>query len=262
MNSFFRATAILATSLALASAVLCSSCSIDFTQKSNQDTYIVNLDQVLDCFDTALASLESTATPKATSNPAATTEVAENKPSAEAAKPEATTEDPTLNTEQINTLVAAFVEKLNAAPIHPKYSVLVRFNKPTDPYPGGFQGFLDKNKSGSIESSDKAVFVLEYDAATERLIATDLQHPEYCRDRHHRRRHHAGSGILTGLLLGNMMRNQGLGGANGAHFRNTPVSPQGYHQSAQSAQRQRAANSRSSRSSRSMGGSRGIGSGK
>lgn len=107
-----------------------------------------------------------------------------------------------------------------------------------------FVGFVDANGNTTRDSGEDDVFTLEVDSENERLIATDATG-----DAVHRR--FSGSGILTGLLIGNLLSRQSRAGIGRGSF-------SGRNSTARSSYRPSTSSRTSSARSRSRsGGSRG-----
>jgi len=76
-----------------------------------------------------------------------------------------------------------------------------------------FLGFADANANRVRDSGEKDVFKLEVDTENSRLIATDMAGASV----HHR---YSGSGIITGLLIGNLLSRQSRAGVSRSSFSN------------------------------------------
>ena len=76
-----------------------------------------------------------------------------------------------------------------------------------------FVGFSDENANGARDSGEKDVFTVEIDEANSRLIATDTSGESV----HHR---YSGRGLLTGLLIGNLLSRQSRAGISKSSFSN------------------------------------------
>ena len=102
----------------------------------------------------------------------------------------------TMNEESIKEFGKQLERNLNrAAPqIHPE---TIGVNMSED---GSIQGYNDKNNNGMKDSGEKELFKIEVDGEKQRLLASS---GEYVRDHGF-----SGSGLLTGLLIGNMLSRQ------------------------------------------------------
>ncbi len=103
-----------------------------------------------------------------------------------------------------------YAAELNASqpPIH-KGTVGVKSQKD-----GSFAGFDDKNKNGVKDEGEEDIFKLEVDTENNRLVASN--------DGEVRESGFSGSGLLMGMLIGNMLSRQRATGANPAARRATP----------------------------------------
>jgi len=79
---------------------------------------------------------------------------------------------------------------------------------------GSFAGFDDKNSNGIKEEGEEDLFKLEVDTENNRLVASDNGEV--------RESGFSGSGLIMGMLLGNMLSRQRATGANPAAKRATP----------------------------------------
>jgi hypothetical protein len=128
---------------------------------------------------------------------------------------------------------------------------------------GAIEGFTDPNSDMVKDANEKRLFLVEIDAARNRLIASDTYQNN--RDYHY---HPRPGGFFTGYLLGSMLgRQNSFYGSSGIQpdFGNRQMSPQNYHANAVSNARaaaRRSASSSGSGSARSRGGSRGFSFGK
>lgn len=81
---------------------------------------------------------------------------------------------------------------------------------------GSFAAYADKNKNNTQDADEDGVFKLEVDAENDRLVASNenavQDQPQMG----------MGSGLLMGMLLGNMMSRQRMTGANPASKKATP----------------------------------------
>ncbi len=79
---------------------------------------------------------------------------------------------------------------------------------------GSFAGFDDKNNNGVKDVDEKDLFKLEVDTENNRLVASN--------EGEVRESGFSGSGLIMGMLLGNMLSRQRVTGANPAAKRATP----------------------------------------
>ncbi len=79
---------------------------------------------------------------------------------------------------------------------------------------GSFAGFDDKNNNGVKDADEKDLFKLEVDTENNRLVASN--------EGEVRESGFSGSGLIMGMLLGNMLSRQRATGANPAAKRATP----------------------------------------
>ncbi|MFT6451525.1 MAG: hypothetical protein ACJA06_001009 [Halocynthiibacter sp.] len=108
---------------------------------------------------------------------------------------------------------------LNTDP--PVYSKPLGMNVQSD---ATFLGFADANEDGIQDAGEGKVFTVEIDEANGRLIATDIAgNSSGLR--------FSGSGILTGMLLGNMIGRQRGAGVSAASFNNRTVTPRSSYRS-------------------------------
>ena len=146
---------------------------------------------------------------------------------------------------EVAAITAAFNDRLsdnlNAASLHPKP---VQTTMMQD---GSIMGFEDPDGDGAFTPGETPLFLIQADAANQRLIASDLQDPEVNRESGYTYRP---GGFFTGYLIGSMLGGQnryyGRGGAPG--LSNMRMAPKGYARSG-SGFKTRA-------SSRTMGGSK------
>ncbi len=103
-----------------------------------------------------------------------------------------------------------YASDLNASqpPIH---SGPIGVNSQKD---GSFAGFDDKNSNGVKDADEKDLFKLEVDTENNRLVASN--------EGEVRESGFSGSGLIMGMLLGNMLSRQRATGANPAAKRATP----------------------------------------
>ncbi len=103
-----------------------------------------------------------------------------------------------------------YATNLNASqpPIH---SGPIGVKSQTD---GSFAGFDDKNKNGVKDADEKDLFKLEVDTENNRLVASN--------EGEVRQSGFSGSGLIMGMLIGNMLSRQRATGANPAARRATP----------------------------------------
>ncbi len=103
-----------------------------------------------------------------------------------------------------------YASNLNASqpPIH---SGPIGVNSQTD---GSFAGFDDKNNNGVKDADEKDLFKLEMDTENNRLVASN--------EGEVRESGFSGSGLIMGMLIGNMLSRQRSTGANPAARRTTP----------------------------------------
>ena len=140
---------------------------------------------------------------------------------------------------------------------------------------GAMLGFTDYNSDNKKSGSDRGLFRIEVDTEAGRVIATDLQRPQYRRDHYYGssyygHRYHGGGGFFMGYMLGSMSgRSHHYYGGSSSRRRPSysamNMSSPGYQRSAlQSAKtKARAASAARARSSaRSRGGSFSFRSGK
>lgn len=74
-----------------------------------------------------------------------------------------------------------------------------------------FLGYDDKNGNKVQDSGEKDVFTVEVDTENSRLIATDVSGTSV----HHR---YSGSGLITGLIIGNLLSRQSRAGISRNSF--------------------------------------------
>ena len=79
---------------------------------------------------------------------------------------------------------------------------------------GSFAGFDDKNNNGIKDEGEKDIFKLEVDTENNRLVASN--------EGEVRESGFSGSGLIMGMLLGNMLSRQRATGANPAARKATP----------------------------------------
>lgn len=117
--------------------------------------------------------------------------------------------------------------------VHPQNIVVIANND------GSFSGYNDKNDNNSKDSGERKLFSIEIDSENNRLLASEGQRV---------REHRAGSGLLTGLLIGSMLSRQRTAGVNTNNIRNKTATPR------QTSSRSQRSNTNSARS-RSRSGS-------
>lgn len=140
---------------------------------------------------------------------------------------------------------------------------------------GAMLGFSDNNGDGSKSGSDRDLFRIEIDTEKSRVIASDLQRPQYRRDHYYGRSYygygyHGGGGFFMGYMLGSMSgRSRGYygGSRRRPNFSGMSMAPSGYQRTAVKAAKTKAqaasrARSRARSSARSRGGSSSFRSGK
>ena len=105
---------------------------------------------------------------------------------------------------------SSYASDLNASqpPIH---SGPIGVNSQKD---GSFAGFDDKNNNGIKDEGEEDIFKLEVDTENNRLVASNGGEV--------REAGFSGSGLIMGMLLGNMLSRQRATGANPAAKRATP----------------------------------------
>lgn len=81
---------------------------------------------------------------------------------------------------------------------------------------GSFSAYSDKNKNNTQDAGEKDVFKLEVDAQNDRLLASNEEAVQ------EQPQMGMGTGLLMGMLLGNMMSRQRMTGANPASKKATP----------------------------------------
>jgi len=117
----------------------------------------------------------------------------------------------TLNKDNVmDKFSTSYASNLNASqpPIH---SGPIGVKSQTD---GSFAGFDDKNNNGVKDADEKYLFKLEMDTENNRLVASN--------DGEVRESGFSGSGLIMGMLIGNMLSRQRATGANPAAKRATP----------------------------------------
>ncbi|MFT7534637.1 MAG: hypothetical protein ACI85K_000586 [Hyphomicrobiaceae bacterium] len=140
---------------------------------------------------------------------------------------------------------------------------------------GAMLGFSDSNGDGYMSSGDRNMFRIEVDAEQGRIIASDLQRPQYRRDHYYGssyygHRYHGGGGFFMGYMLGSMSgrgRSYYGGSRRRPNFSGMSMAPSGYQRTAVRAAKTKAqaasrARSRARSSARSRGGSSSFRSGK
>lgn len=151
--------------------------------------------------------------------------------------------------DKINVFVKQYTKELNDAKLMKDPVGVIHSSGD-----GSFLGFTDKNSNNKKDSGEKDLFKVEVFADEGKLIASDLVHREYRRDRHF-----SGTGFLAGYLVSRMMFGQRSAGITSSRFRNMSMSKPGYHKSAVSSKR---AAAKSAKSARSSSGSKSFRSGK
>jgi hypothetical protein len=136
---------------------------------------------------------------------------------------------------------------------------------------GAMLGFTDYNGDHEKGGGDRDLFRIEVDPEKNRVIASDLQRPQYRRDHYYGssyygHRYHGGGGFFMGYMLGSMSgrshRYYG-GSARRPNYSGMSMAPSGYQRSAvQTAKTKARAASRARSSARSRGGSFSFRSGK
>jgi len=104
---------------------------------------------------------------------------------------------------------AKYNDDLNAAvpPLHPTtLGTTAREN-------GSLLSFDDKNSNGIQDQGEESLFMMEVDGENKQLIATNQEES--------RQSGFSGSGLLMGMMIGNMMSRQRATGANPAARRTT-----------------------------------------
>ena len=83
---------------------------------------------------------------------------------------------------------------------------------------GSFLGFEDKNGNDAQDSGENKLFTVEIDAEKGRLIATDISNNV-------RDQHFSASGLLTGLLIGNLLNRQKAAGVSPSSLSSKMATP-------------------------------------
>ncbi len=213
MKLITKPTSILGAA-AIAFAALLPSCSSD----SSADVEVVDLDVVLAKFESAAKAM----------------------PAVEEADVD--------NDAKIPSFVAAYTKELNDAKLMKDPVGVAHIASD-----GSFLGFKDSNKNGKKDAGDTDLFKVEVFQEENKLIASDLVHREYRRDRHF-----SGTGFIAGYLMSRMMFGQRRGGITSSRFRGMKMSKSGYHKSAVSSKTSAA----KAKSARSSSGSKSFRSGK
>jgi len=109
-------------------------------------------------------------------------------------------EKPVMDDAAMQAFGKALEKNLNrAAPqIHPE---IIGVNVAED---GSIQGYNDKNNNGEKDNGEKELFKIEVDGEKQRLLASSGEHV--------RDHGFSGSGLLAGLLIGNMLSRQRAAG--------------------------------------------------
>ena len=141
--------------------------------------------------------------------------------------------------DKANEFVALYTKQLNDAKLMKEPVGVIHSSAD-----GSFIGFSDKNANTTKDAGEVDLFKVEVFAEENKLIASDLVHTEYRRDRHF-----SGTGFLAGYLISRMMFGQRSAGITSSRFRGMSMSKQGYHKSAVSSKRAAAARAKSARSS-------------
>lgn len=131
---------------------------------------------------------------------------------------------------------------------------------------GSMLGFTDNNGDHSKNGSDRDLFRIEVDTDQNRIIASDLQRPQYRRDHYYGRSYYGGGGFFMGYMLGSMMgrSHHYYGGSRRRpNYSGMSMAPSGYQRTAvRTAKTKARAASRARSSARSRGGSSSFRSGK
>ena len=139
-------------------------------------------------------------------------------------------------------------EKLNTAGLHREPLGVTMVEN------GGLMGYASRPPFESFGPEDPPLFLIQIDAANDRLIASDLQDPEVHRDRGYG---FSPGGFFTGYLLGSMLSGQrGYYGGGGPNFNRMNMAPQGYARSGSGFTTNRSRASAAARTARSSSGSR------
>ena len=167
--------------IASLSALLTATCLLS---ACSPRTASVDLDRVLDITSQTLTAFEQE---QAYNNYAENSEVKEDG---------ASLTKTAMNEESMQEFGKQLERNLNrAAPqIHPE-SIGVNMSED-----GSVQGYNDKNNNGMKDSGEKELFKIEVDGEKQRLLASSGEHV--------RDHGFSGSGLLTGLLIGNMLSRQ------------------------------------------------------
>ena len=162
--------------IASLSALLTATCLLS---ACSPRTASVDLDRVLDVTSQTLTTFEQE---QAYNNYDENSELAANESS--------------MNPEAMQEFGKQLERNLNrAAPqIHPE---AIGVNMSED---GSVQGYNDKNNNGMKDSGEKELFKIEVDGEKQRLLASSGEHV--------RDHGFSGSGLLTGLLIGNLLSRQ------------------------------------------------------
>jgi ElaB/YqjD/DUF883 family membrane-anchored ribosome-binding protein len=92
---------------------------------------------------------------------------------------------------------------------------------------GSLRGYHDKNANSEWESGESDLFTVEIDAEKQRLIATDTNNTV-------RDHSFSGTGLLAGLLIGNMLSRQRAAGVNSKSLSSKTATSKSAYQSARS----------------------------
>lgn len=216
---------------------------------------VIDLDRVLTILDAVMKTpISGEASPPAASNPAES-ETVEVERLDSGAEREALTSE----------FLTRFSTALNAAQLMSRPVGVVLESS------GAMLGFTDSNGDHKKSGSDRGLFRIEVDTDKNRIIASDLQRPQYRRDHYYGssyygHRYHGGGGFFMGYMLGSMSgrsyRHYGNSGRR-PNYSGMSMAPSGYQRSAvQRAKTKARAASRARSSARSRGGSSSFRSGK
>lgn len=92
---------------------------------------------------------------------------------------------------------------------------------------GSFAGYSDKNNNAQRDSGEKDLFKVEIDGEKQRLIASDAN--GYVRDHSF-----SGTGLIAGLIIGNMLSRQRTAGVNSQSLSNKKAMSSSQYKSARS----------------------------
>ena len=82
---------------------------------------------------------------------------------------------------------------------------------------GSISGFNDKNSNNTKDSGERQLFKVEIDATNQRLLASEGNQVRESR--------HAGTGLLTGLLIGSMLSRQRTAGVTPSSLSSKKTTP-------------------------------------